>query len=99
MTIRRRLRLVEPTPLLLHPGDYADLAAWAAASERVQEAFATYATQARETYYAVKAITDQIPVAPDPDEPPTDPRERALWLRHHRNTGPSTTPHQHRGAR
>lgn len=32
-----------------------------------------------------------------PDQPPDDPRARALWLRQHRNTGPSRdVVHQHR---
>jgi hypothetical protein len=30
---------------------------------------------------------------------PSDPRERALWLRQNRNTGPTKNPHRHRGTR
>jgi len=30
------------------------------------------------------------------EQPPTDPRARALWLRQHRNTGPAKPGPQHR---
>ena len=67
------------------------------ASKAAGEAFATFARHAADTYAKVRAVMDRID--PAPEEPPTDPRERALWVRRNRNTGPAHDPHRHRGRR
>lgn len=48
---------------------------------------------------AVQPIAAHLHAAAASESPevPTDPRERALWVRQHRNTGPAATPFAHRG--
>lgn len=42
-----------------------------------------------EAMKAIRALSAKVTEMSDPDPEPTDPRERALWLRQHRNTGPT----------
>lgn len=44
------------------------------------------------------AALARLQEAVDPDPDTMDPRERALYLRQHRNTGPAKDPHRHRGS-
>lgn len=42
-----------------------------------------------EAMKAIRAMSEKVAEMADTDPEPTGPRERALWLRKHRNTGPA----------
>lgn len=67
------------------------------ASERAGEVFAEFARHVSDTYAKVRVVMDRI-APPESDPPPLDPRERALWARRNRNTGPARDPYR-RGRR
>lgn len=71
--------------------DEAVLGAWGRALRDVRERLAAMAEP-------LERLGRRLREAFPDDVPPGDPRERALWLRQHRNTGPTGHPFTHRGA-
>lgn len=101
---QRILRVVpQGKPLRLHapfrlsPETQAQIAALIRSSAEASRVFGEAARRMSEAVKKIGPVLDKAGLIPD--EPPTDPRERALWARQHRNTGPTRDPHRHRGIR
>lgn len=58
---------------------------------------ATWSLIADEVTAAARVWVDNLRAAGLTEQPPTDPRARALWLRQRRNTGPTKRPHARLG--
>lgn len=66
----------------------------AAASEALRASFLHLGEQLTEVWTQLRPRIDAmreafVEAGRIAEQPPTDPRERALWLRQHRNTGPA----------
>lgn len=74
--------------LVLHPRDHAELlAAWRSMFERFDEMRRQLAATLQPALEQLRPMLEQLQRLTGA-APPTDPRERALWLRRNRNTGP-----------
>lgn len=77
---------VRATPLVLHPSDHAELvAASRGLTRQFKQVGRHLAEQFRPVVEQLARLSAQLG---QPPGPPSDPRERALWLRRNRNTGP-----------
>lgn len=99
--IREQMRLTEFSIGPFTPQMFArrDLAALTGALAPAME---TFGQRMREIGAVMRRVNERlVPLVEStrPPEPPTDPRERALWLRQHRNTGPAREPFARRRSR